>query len=106
MKYTLIRLVLFMPLFALFVFLQLGWLLAAVCAGLISFAVSFLFFQKQRDAASAAVHAGFTGRAKPLRTAGEVEDAEAEDRLVRSHPDITVGSVVRNKEAVSASGAG
>ena len=90
MKYSLIRLALFVPLFALFVFLQLGWLLAVICAGLISFAISYLFFQKQRDAATASLHARFSGRAKPLRTAGEVADAEAEDRLTDAHPDVTI----------------
>jgi hypothetical protein len=97
-KYSLIRLALFAPLFALFVFLQLGWLLAVVCAGLISFAISYLFFQKQRDAATAALHTRLSGRAKPLRSAGEVADAEAEDRLVDSHPDITVRNDVRKDD--------
>ena len=32
LKYSLIRLALFAPLFALFLYLQLGWLLAAICA--------------------------------------------------------------------------
>ena len=99
LKYSLIRLALFVPLFALFVLLQLGWLLAVVCAGLISFAISYLFFQKQRDAAAASLHARFSGRAKPLRSAGEVDDAEAEDTLVDSNPDITVRNDLRNKEA-------
>ncbi len=99
MKYSLIRLALFVPLFALFVFLQLGWLLAVVCAGLISFALSYLFFQKQRDAAAASLHARFSGLSNPLRSAGEVDDAEAEDRLVDSNPDITVRNDLRNKEA-------
>lgn len=99
MKYSLIRLALFVPLFALFVFLQLGWLLAVICAGLISFAISYLFFQKQRDAATASLHARFSGRAKPLRTAGEVADAEAEDRLTDAHPDVTIRNEIRNREA-------
>lgn len=90
LKYSLIRLALFAPLFALFVYLQLGWLLAALCAGMMAFAISFLFFQKQRDQATASLHNRFSGKAKPLRTAGEVDDAEAEDRLVEAHPDVTV----------------
>jgi hypothetical protein len=97
-KYSLIRLALFVPLFALFVFLQLGWLLAVICAGLISFAISYLFFQKQRDAATASLHARFSGRAKPLRTAGEVADAEAEDRLTDAHPDVTIRNEIRNDD--------
>lgn len=90
LKYTLIRLALFVPLFALFVYLQLGWLLAVLCAGMIAFAISFLFFQRQRDEAAAALYRRFSGKAKPLRSASEVEDADAEDRLVDEHPDVAV----------------
>nr|WP_217500567.1 DUF4229 domain-containing protein [Arthrobacter sp. C9C5] len=99
MKYSLIRLALFVPLFALFVYLQLGWLLAALCAGMMAFAISFLFFQKQRDAATASIHQRFSGKAKPLRSAGEVDDADAEDRLVDEHPDVTVRTDSRPKDS-------
>lgn len=98
MKYSLIRLALFVPLFVLFSVLQIGILLSAVCAGLIAFAISYLFFQKQRDAAAASLHARFSGKAKPLRSAGEVDDADAEDRLVDEHPDITVHTDSRPKD--------
>ena len=97
LKYSLIRLALFVPLFALFVFLELGWLLAVLCAGLIAFAISFLFVQKQRDAAAASLHHRCSGKAKPRRSAGEVDDADAEDRLVEAHPDITVHTDDRRK---------
>lgn len=99
LKYSLIRLALFAPLFALFVYLQLGWLLAVLCAGMMAFAISFLFFQKQRDAAAASLQRQFSGKAKPLRSAGEVEDADVEDRLVDAHPDITVHTDARPKDA-------
>lgn len=99
LKYSLIRLALFAPLFALFVYLRLGWLVAALCAGMMAFAVSYLFFQKQRDAAAASLHHRFSGKAKPLRSAGEVADAEAEDRLVDSHPEITVHTDSRPKDS-------
>lgn len=92
LKYSLIRLALFVPLFVLFALLQVGWILAVVFAGLIAFAISYLFFQKQRDAATAAMRERFSGRAKPIRTAGEVEDAEAEDSLVEQNPDIAVNN--------------
>jgi len=92
LKYSLIRLALFVPLFILFALLQVGWILAVVFAGLIAFAISYLFFQKQRDAATAAMRERFSGRAKPIRTAGEVEDAEAEDSLVEQNPDIAVNN--------------
>jgi len=92
LKYSLIRLALFVPLFVLFAFLGVGWILAVVFAGLIAFAISYLFFQKQRDAATAAMRERFSGRAKPIRSAGEVEDAEAEDSLVEKNPDIAVNN--------------
>ncbi|BCW37513.1 hypothetical protein StoSoilA2_35690 [Arthrobacter sp. StoSoilA2] len=92
LKYSLIRLALFVPLFILFALLQVGWILAVVFAGLIAFAISYLFFQKQRDAATAAIRDRISGRAKPIRTAGEVEDAEAEDGLVEQNPDIAVNN--------------
>ena len=75
LKYSLIRLALFVPLFIIFALLQVGLLPAAIFAGLMAFAISYLFFQKQRDAATAAMRERFSGRAKPIRTAGEVEDA-------------------------------
>jgi Protein of unknown function (DUF4229) len=98
LKYSLIRFAIFLPLFVLFVFLQLGWFLAVICAGLISFAISYLFFQKQRDAATASLHARFSGRAKPIRTAGEIDDAEAEDQLIDTNPDITIRNDFKKRE--------
>jgi len=98
LKYSLIRLALFVPLFVLFLFLQTGVILAVVFAGLIAFAISYLFFQKQRDAATAAMRERFSGRAKPLRSAGEVADADAEDRLVDEHPEVRVENDRRPKE--------
>ncbi|BCW11916.1 MULTISPECIES: DUF4229 domain-containing protein [Paenarthrobacter] len=92
LKYSLIRLALFVPLFIIFALLQVGLLPAAIFAGLMAFAISYLFFQKQRDEATAAMRERFSGRAKPIRTAGEVEDAEAEDSLVEKNPDIAVNN--------------
>ncbi|MHC6222130.1 DUF4229 domain-containing protein [Arthrobacter sp. MMS24-S77] len=99
LKYSLIRLAIFVPLFVLFVFLQTGALMAVIFAGLIAFAISYLFFQKQRDAATAAMRERFSGRAKPIRSALEVEDAEVEDRLVDENPTVTVENDRRPKEA-------
>ena len=99
LKYSLIRLALFAPLFALFVYLQLGWLLAVLCAGMMAFAISFLFFQKQRDAAAASLQRQFSGKAAPRRSAGEIDDADAEDRMVDSHPEIAVHTDSRPKDA-------
>ncbi|MFI2565684.1 DUF4229 domain-containing protein [Paenarthrobacter sp. NPDC018779] len=92
LKYSLIRLALFVPLFVLFYFLGTGAILAVVCAGVIAFAISYLFFQKQRDAATGAMRERFSGRAKPLRSAGEVDDAAAEDSLVEQNPDVAINN--------------
>ena len=92
LKYSLIRLALFAPLLVLFYFLGVGLIPAVIFAGLMAFAISYLFFQKQRDAATTAMRERFSGRAKPIRTAGEVEDAAAEDGLVEKNPDIAVNN--------------
>ncbi|HKU03312.1 MAG TPA: DUF4229 domain-containing protein [Arthrobacter sp.] len=92
LKYSLIRLAIFLPLFILFMLLQVGALMAVICAALIAFAISYLFFQKQRDAASAALQYRFSGKAKPMRSAGEVQDANAEDALLDANPDITINN--------------
>lgn len=92
LKYSLIRLALFVPLFVLFLFLGTGVFLAVIFAGLIAFAISYLFFQKQRDEATAAMRERFSGRAKPIRSAGEVEDAAAEDGLVEQNPDVSINT--------------
>ncbi len=92
LKYSLIRLALFVPLFVVFLLLQLGALMSVICAALIAFAVSYLFFQKQRDEAAAALHHRFSGKGKPLRSAGEVRDAHAEDALLDANPDIAINN--------------
>ena len=98
LKYSLIRLALFVPLFVLFALLQLGVLMSVICAALIAFAISYLFFQKQRDAATAALQHRFSGKAKPLRSAGEVQDANAEDALLDANPDITINNNAKGKK--------
>ncbi|WP_181037549.1 DUF4229 domain-containing protein [Arthrobacter sp. ZGTC412] len=92
LKYSLIRLALFAPLFVVFMLLQLGVLMSVICAALIAFAVSYLFFQKQRDEAAAAIHQRFSGKATPIRSANEVQDAHAEDTLLDANPDITISN--------------
>lgn len=99
LKYSLIRLAIFAPLFVLFALLRTGLLLAAIFAGLIAFAISYLFFQKQRDAATAAMRERFSGRAKPIRSALEIEDASIEDRLVDENPAVKVENDRRPKES-------
>jgi mannitol-specific phosphotransferase system IIBC component len=97
LKYSLIRLAIFVPLFVLFALLQVGVLMSVICAALIAFAISYLFFQKQRDAAAAALQHRFSGKAKPLRSAGEVQDANAEDALLDANPDITINNAKGKK---------
>jgi hypothetical protein len=98
LKYSLIRLALFAPLFVVFMLLQLGVLMSVICAALIAFAVSYLFFQKQRDAAAAALHQRFSGNAKPLRSANEVQDANAEDALLDANPEIAISNDAEDRK--------
>ena len=98
LKYSLIRLALFAPLFVLFLYLGLGAVMSVICAAGIAFAVSYLFFQEQRDDATAAMRRRFSGKAKPLRTAGEVDDAQAEDSLVDANPDVSIRTDAKPSE--------
>ena len=80
LKYFLIRTVLFVVPFAVFMALGIGGLLSAVYAVLIAFAINYLFLRRQRDDAAEEVRDVFGGR-KQVRTSREIEDAEAEDAL-------------------------
>lgn len=80
LKYFLIRTVLFVVPFAVFMVLGIGAILSAVYAVLIAFAVNFLFLNRQRNAAAGEVRDVFSGR-KEVRTKQELKDAEVEDAL-------------------------
>ncbi len=105
-KYFLIRAAVFVPLFIVFVLLGVGRIFSPVFAALIAFCVSYLFFRKQRDAATEQMRNRFSGNAKPVRTATELADADAEDALVEAHPDVVVNSDARpDKQARAPGGA-
>ncbi|MEA5453731.1 DUF4229 domain-containing protein [Sinomonas sp. JGH33] len=80
LKYTLIRAALFVVPFVVFLLLGIGGVLSAVYAVVIAFAVSFLFLNRQRNAAASDVSDVFGGR-KKVRSSREQEDAEAEDSI-------------------------
>ncbi|GAB4098179.1 DUF4229 domain-containing protein [Sinomonas halotolerans] len=80
LKYFLLRTVLFVVPFGVFLALGIGVILSAVYAAAIAFAVSYLFLRRERDRAAAEVGEVFGGR-KQVRTSREVEDAQAEDAL-------------------------
>lgn len=80
LKYFLIRTILFVVPFAVFMALGIGGLLSAVYAVLIAFAINYLFLRRQRDDAVDEVRDVFGGR-KRARTSREIQDAEAEDAL-------------------------
>ncbi|WP_415855921.1 DUF4229 domain-containing protein [Sinomonas sp. G460-2] len=80
LKYTLLRAALFVVPFVLFLLLGIGGVLSAVYSVVIAFAVSFLFLNRQRNAAATDVSDVFGGR-KKVRTSQEEEDAEIEDSL-------------------------
>lgn len=98
LKYSLIRLALLVPLFVLFSFLRLGAIMSVICAALIAFALSYLFFQNQRNAATANLQHRFSGKAKPMRSAGEVQDANAEDALLDANPDIAISNDAKGRK--------
>jgi hypothetical protein len=91
-KYFLIRVAIFVPLFLLFLLIQLGAVYSAVAAGIGAFCISYLFFRRQRDAAVDQMANRFRGNSKPIRGATELSDASAEDSLVDANPDVTVSS--------------
>lgn len=80
LKYFLIRTVLFVVPFAVFMALGIGVLLSAVFAVVIAFAVNFLFLTRQRNAAAGEVRDVFAGR-KQVRSKHELADAEVEDAI-------------------------
>ncbi|WP_427015504.1 DUF4229 domain-containing protein [Pseudarthrobacter sp. P1] len=100
-KYFLIRAALFVPLFVLFLFLGLGPILAVVFAAIIAFCLSYLFFRKQRDAATEQLRHRFSGNAKPVRSATELADADAEDALVDSNPGVAIDADAAPRNAAS-----
>ncbi|MFJ3958385.1 DUF4229 domain-containing protein [Arthrobacter sp. NPDC090010] len=76
MKYLLIRLALFVVALAICLWVGTGLVLGAIFAALISFALGYLFFTRQRDDAAVQLAGTFAGKAKPGRAE---EDAAAED---------------------------
>lgn len=80
LKYFLIRTVLFVVPFAVFMVLGIGAMLSAIYAVIIAFAVNFLFLNRQRNAAAGEVRDVFSGR-KEVRTKQELKDAEVEDAI-------------------------
>ena len=103
-KFFLIRAAVFVPLFVIFVLLGVGLIFSALFAAVIAFCISYLFFRKQRDAATEQMRNRFSGKAKPIRTTTELADADAEDSLVEAHPDVVVNSDVRPKTQPGAAG--
>lgn len=80
LKYFLLRTVLFVVPFALFMVMKIGVIFSAVFAVIIAFALNFLFFSRQRNAAAGEVREVFSGR-KEVRSKKERYDAEEEDAI-------------------------
>ena len=47
---------------------------------------------------TAALQHRFSGKAKPLRSAGEVQDAHAEDALLDANPDVTINNDAKGRK--------
>lgn len=90
-KYSLIRGVLFLAFFLIaYKLLDFSPLTAALIGALCAFLVSFLFFRKQREGATADVAKTFAPNATTTQSAGAMADAEAEDGLIDENPDIWI----------------
>ncbi|MCY0903985.1 DUF4229 domain-containing protein [Arthrobacter sp. H14-L1] len=96
-KYFLIRAGVFVPLLVLFLLLGMAPILAGIFAVLIAFCVSYLFFRPQREAAAEQLRNRFSANAKPIRSATELLDADAEDAMTDANPDVTVNADRRQK---------
>jgi hypothetical protein len=60
LRYSLLRLGLFFALFLLFSLIGFDWLFSALIAALVSFAVSLLFLDRERDRLSEVIHNRFS----------------------------------------------
>lgn len=89
-KFTALRLGIVVLVFILGLLLQLGIVYSAIVAVVIAWCVTYLFFRKMRDAASASLQHRFSGKAAPLRTSTEISDAMAEDEAVDRHGQLGV----------------
>ena len=90
-KYSLIRGVLFMAFFLIaYMALNFTPLTAALIAALCAFVVSFIFLRKQRAGATAVVAKTFAPNATTTQSTGAIADADAEDALIDSNPDVWV----------------
>jgi hypothetical protein len=90
-KYSLIRGLLFLAFFLVAnLALRLSPLSSALAAALCAFVVSFFLLRKQRDGATAVIAERFAPQATTTQSAGAVADADAEDSLVDSNPDVWV----------------
>ena len=109
LKYFLLRAVLFVVPFAVFMVLRIGVVLSAIYAVLIAFAINFLFLTRQRNAAASEVRDVFGGR-KQVRSKRELADAEVEDALddaQRAEEDAQYEDAVQYEDAEDgAAGAG
>lgn len=84
-KYTAVRFGITAVVLIVCLLLQLGWIVSAVVAVVVAFCISFLFLGKMRNAATESIQYRFSGKAAPLRTATERDDAAAEDAYLESH---------------------
>lgn len=98
LKYTLVRFGIMAAVFVVALLLGLGAIASAIVAVIVSFCVSYLFLTKMRVAASKSVETRISGNAKPMRTASEIDDAQAEDALIDANPRIGIDSDQRHRD--------
>ncbi|THJ68379.1 DUF4229 domain-containing protein [Arthrobacter echini] len=81
LKFSALRVLLIVVFYIVGVQLGLGILMSAIVAAILAWCVTYLFARNLRNDAAATLQRRFTPGAPPVRSAVELDDAAAEDRL-------------------------
>lgn len=93
-----------MPLFIVFMLLQLGAVYSAIAAAVIAFCISYLFFRPQRDAAGASMLSAISPEARRARAQRKITDGDIEDSLVAENPGVTINAAQKPAKAADRPG--
>ncbi|MCW1250059.1 DUF4229 domain-containing protein [Acaricomes phytoseiuli] len=102
LKYTLLRVVLLVPLVVLFYWLGLGVVFSVIAATLIAFCLAYLFFRPQRDAATASMRSAFSAKGSQRRAQRLAEQSSVEDAFVEHNPQAGIDASQKPRANTSA----
>lgn len=86
LKFTALRLGFVVVFFVICYSLGLGAIFSALAAAVLAWCVTYLFFRDLRNEAASTLQRRFRDGAPPVRTTGELRDADAEDSLDPNTP--------------------